>query len=91
MALLALPGEVAGECVHRDADEQDLPARRSGLQLLDEMQRSGGEVDVDPSQPEQLAFAHPGGEREDVQRFQPVTLDRVEEAPCLLWVNVTKS
>ena len=37
-----------------------------------------------PSQPEELAFAHAGGEGEDVEGFQPVALDRLQEAACLL-------
>ena len=48
------------------------------------MQRASGEVDIGPSQPEQLPFAHPGGEGQDVQRLQPVTPDRLQEASCLV-------
>jgi hypothetical protein len=48
------------------------------------VQRASGEVDVGPSKPEQLSFAHPGGEGEDVQRLQPVTPDRLQEASCLV-------
>ena len=48
------------------------------------MQRAGGEVDICPSEPEQLPFAHPGGEGEDVEGFQPVSLDRLQEASCLI-------
>ena len=65
-------------------DEQDLPAGGARLQVLDEMQRIAAEVDVCPPQAEQLALPHAGGERQDVQRLQPVALDGVEEASCLL-------
>jgi hypothetical protein len=82
--LLALPGQLAPERVHRDVDEQDLPARGSRLELLDEVQRASGEVDVGPPEPEQLPFAHPGGEGEDVEGFQPVALDHVQEVSRLV-------
>jgi hypothetical protein len=76
---------MAPERLHRDPHEQDLSTRGSGLQPPDKVQRAGGQVDVGPSEAEQLAFAHPGGEPEDVQRFQPIALDPIQEAPRLLW------
>jgi hypothetical protein len=49
------------------------------------VQRASSEVDVDPSEPKQLSFAHPGGQGEDVQRLQPVTPDRLKKASRLVW------
>jgi len=49
------------------------------------VQRAGGQVDVGPSEPEQFPCAHAGGEGEDVEGFQPVALDRLHEASCLVW------
>jgi len=79
--LPALVGEMTGQRVHRDSGEQDLAAGGSRLQPPDEVKCAGVEVDIGPSEPEQLTFTHPGSEREDVQRLQPVTLDRIQEAP----------
>jgi hypothetical protein len=42
------------------------------------------EIDVGPAQPEQLALAHAGGDRQDVERLQPVAVHGLQEGSCLV-------
>jgi len=75
---------VEGEGLDRDAREEHLAAGGLGLEPLDQVEGASAKVDVGPAQPEQLALAHPGGDHQDVERFEPVALDGLEEGAGLV-------
>src|SRR4051794_16769847 len=87
---LGLPFAPCAECSRRAVVDGHDPRPRPGLRgaghdrlgndaCLDDLDDSGGEVDVTPAEAAELAAAQPGRQNETPKRIQPVVADGGEE------------
>jgi len=94
--LTVLPLLMLLEVAHRELGQHDGSPRAAGLQLNDlelaidalhgpaDTKLPRSEIDVIPAQSEQLAAAKAGSQRQDVQGFEPLTVDHLEQPLSLL-------
>ena len=80
------------EVAHRELGQHDGSPRAAGLRLNDlepaidtlygpqDVKLPRSEIDVIPAQGEQLTAPKAGGQRQDVQGFQPLAVDHFEQA-----------
>ena len=68
----------------RDFGGDELELTVDALQGLDDLQGAALEVDIHPSQAEQLGAAHPEIERQHVEGVEPVVPRLLDEAPRLV-------
>ena len=91
-ALTVLPLLMLLEVAHRELGQHDGSPRAAGLRLNDlelavdtlhgpaDVKLPRSEIDVIPAQRQQLTAAKAGSQRQDVQSFEPLAVDHLEQA-----------